>query len=885
MNDIEDVINPTPTSEESKKISAIDRDTVHKICSGQVVLNLATAVKELVENAIDAGATVVEVKLKEQGADLVEVSDNGTGVEEQNFEGLTAKYHTSKLKEFSDLACIETFGFRGEALSSLCALSDMVIVTRHETAPHGTKLELDHRGGIKKRSPIARAVGTTVSLSNLFSTLPVRKKEFQKNIKREFIKMCQILQAYCLVSVGVRIICSNQNKKGAKSVIMSTQGTGSVLDNVTTVFGPKQSSELVQLKQAISSSGKIMDLNQDDFDDSLSLTQEEVDNLNLSRYTIEGYISSCAHGSGRSSKDRQFFFVNSRPCEPKAIIKMVNETYHKYNVNQSPFVYLNLKMSRSDVDVNLTPDKRQILVNNEKILLLALKKSLMKTYGTIPSTFKMQNLDVSTNTRLLNISIHSKDGGDGDSSGNESMEVSNPRRLLSAFSNKNIPAGKGNTVNTPAKAEKRKREGDDCSTPKMSNFISVTPKLQSNEISNVELAEENVEMVPKIAKIMSGEDYDTEAADEKQYTVKVLNPSEIVGSSTPKASHSSEDTVHLIRCRNEVPDDETPKLKFETISDADPTVVHTRDQMVPKAGPMLEPAVLSPKKESIIVDQIPVKIEVDQSSFTEDSFRAIGKRSLDIDLSTLKALIAEEQKLLQEETSVRNTSLSRLKFKSKINPSANRSAENELQTEISKDKFARMEIIGQFNLGFIIARLEQDLFIIDQHATDEKYNFEDLQRTTVLQNQKLVVPQQLEMTAVNEMILMDNLEIFEMNGFKFEIDGSAEPTMKVKLVAKPFSKNWEFGKEDIDELIFMLQDAPNTVCRPSRVRAMFASRACRKSVMIGKALSKLEMRRLVNHMGEIEQPWNCPHGRPTMRHLVNLSMLQQAEMDNLEDDE
>lgn len=86
---------------------------------------------------------------------------------------------------------------------------------------------------------------------------------------------------------------------------------------------------------------------------------------------------------------------------------------------------------------------------------------------------------------------------------------------------------------------------------------------------------------------------------------------------------------------------------------------------------------------------------------------------------------------------------------------------------------------------------------------------------------------------------------------------SASATKKVRLLGKPYSKNWEFGKEDIDELIFMLQDAPEgTICRPSRIRAMFASRACRKSVMIGKALHRsTTMRRLITQMGEIEQPW------------------------------
>ncbi|KAK1882033.1 Mismatch repair endonuclease PMS2 [Dissostichus eleginoides] len=90
------------TSEPAGAIKAIDKQSVHQICSGQVVLTLATAVKELVENSIDAGATNVDVRLKECGAELVEVSDNGKGVDEANFEGLTLKHHTSKLKDFSD---------------------------------------------------------------------------------------------------------------------------------------------------------------------------------------------------------------------------------------------------------------------------------------------------------------------------------------------------------------------------------------------------------------------------------------------------------------------------------------------------------------------------------------------------------------------------------------------------------------------------------------------------------------------------------------------------------------------------------------------------------------------------------------------------------------
>ena len=184
-------------------------------------------------------------------------------------------------------------------------------------------------------------------------------------------------------------------------------------------------------------------------------------------------------------------------------------------------------------------------------------------------------------------------------------------------------------------------------------------------------------------------------------------------------------------------------------------------------------------------------------------------------------------------------SASLLRFSAAIRPEENTNAEKELEKQISKADFRQMSIFGQFNLGFIIVGLGSDIFIVDQHATDEKYNFETLQATTVINCQRMVTPQRLELTAANENVLMDNLEVFEKNGFRFEVDPEAAPSHRVKLIALPISKNWTFGKEDIDELIFLLSEAPEgMVTRPSRVRAMFASRACRTSVMIGTALSK-----------------------------------------------
>ncbi|KAL1721545.1 MutL C terminal dimerization domain-containing protein [Schizophyllum commune] len=220
------------------------------------------------------------------------------------------------------------------------------------------------------------------------------------------------------------------------------------------------------------------------------------------------------------------------------------------------------------------------------------------------------------------------------------------------------------------------------------------------------------------------------------------------------------------------------------------------------------------------------------------------------------------------------------------NTSDAESAANALARVIDKADFAKMDIVGQFNRGFIIARRRKqpesggssmdDLFIVDQHASDEKYNFETLQQTTKIESQRLLRPRPLELTAADEMIARDHLDVLRQNGFEVEDSGAGDDSdgARLRLVAQPVSKSTTFDMRDLEELIHLLQDAPGgAAVRCSKARAMFASRACRKSVMIGMPLTKGQMTAVVQHMGTMDQPWNCPHGRPTMRHLIDLANL------------
>ncbi|GLD57583.1 mismatch repair endonuclease PMS2 isoform X2 [Lates japonicus] len=854
-------------SEPAGAIKAIDKHSVHQICSGQVVLTLATAVKELVENSIDAGATNVDVRLKECGAELVEVSDNGKGVEEANFEGLTLKHHTSKLRDFSDLIHVETFGFRGEALSSLCALSDLSVVTCHESSQVGTKLVFDQKGHLVQQSPHPRQQGTTVSLQQLFYTLPVRHKEFQRNIKKEYNKMIHVLQSYCIISTGVRITCSNQNGQGKRSTVLSTSGSQSMRDNIGAIFGPKQLQSLLPFKQVSPTENIIEEYGLKDAD------------LPKQLFTITGFVSQGDHGVGRSATDRQFFFINNRPCDPLKVTKLVNEVYHMYNRHQYPFVALNIAVASECVDVNVTPDKRQIFLQEEKLLLAILKSSLINMYEAgvnkislnytpIPSTNATSASDlcqvVSSNESMpepgkamepiiqsskssLNLASLKAAFSSHHSSNSGSKSNSGPtQKTLQSFFKGSVKTPTSNpSVKSPLKPVKDLAK---CSPVGKS-------ALDGFRYGRMSCGDTDLEKDRAVSSFVST----TEAPDSQCSVPELSSPEPAIVTPSVK-----DETFEEASDNSEtVPGDQ--ELQTEPCTSNEDGSESPDAKRARKENPHF-PA--EHKSKAFL------NCSEGSSSSIVDAPVCLQRRTMPLQFS-LQELEGRIRRIQDQQKQKASEELCYRRFRAKINPGENQSAEEELKKEISKDMFKEMEIIGQFNLGFIITKLNSDIFMIDQHATDEKYNFEMLQQHTVLQGQKLIVPQKLHLTAVSENVLLENIEIFRKNGFEFLVDEEAQVMERVKLVSLPTSKNWTFGPADIEELIFMLSDSPGVMCRPSRVRQMFASRACRKSVMIGTALSVSEMKKLVVHMGEIEHPWNCPHGRPTMRHLANLDIISQ----------
>lgn len=967
-------------------IKALEGQTVHQIQSGQVIVDLCSVVKELVENSLDAEATSIEVRFKNNGLDSIEVQDNGIGVSSDNYETIALKHYTSKLNSYDDLTSLETFGFRGEALSSLCALSRFHIVTaRVDQAPKGTRLEFETSGQLKATSVVASQKGTTVTVENLFLNLPVRRRELEKNIKREYGKVLSLLQSYACISTEARISASNLMANGKKAVAFATKSASTTRENIANVFGTKALPMLVSLNLQ--------------FD--LRPGSTIGPNLEDKKVQILGHVSKPVFGEGRNAPDRQMFFVNGRPCGLPQVAKVFNEVYKSYNVSQSPFIFANMLLDTNAYDVNASPDKRTIMLHDQSVLLESLRASLTELFEkqdqTVPLTQKsMPNMSASKQPSLLcdsskkyipNLSApgHVQEASQSSTAddGEEAQNDLNPRngtaklletkqklikpskehhqglepdghnhprsltRLQSSVGkNTMVPAGTSYEIlaEQPVRADSGRVESSvssessedsekepDRRLPQPNSkplhgavpnaFERMRPRRQSPEVATITIGSKTMSTVlggsifkkrnarpdspPLLSATVFQENESSHPSAEVSQRMQAFAAS---GSgilkasggtqtkrytSRPQLDDSGEFEVESVKASPSAPSNEkgaTENSSESALAEADKND-HQHgtsaedaesdedyvDEDEKKAREDAKVAELIRHAEE--TESVPT---IDKKGRAQLNLKGTGNRDPTTELIQLMNTSIQSigHQLADLESTLRIITANAESLNSPAAPLDTIPPEDRLTLTISKDDFASMHIIGQFNLGFILAmRAGIDIFIIDQHASDEKYNFERLQASTVVQNQRLVHPRRLELTAVDEEIILENNETLLKNGFHVEIDQSgSEPVgQRCKLLSLPISKEITFDTSDLEELIALLADSPPTssssthVPRPSKVRRMFAMRACRSSIMIGKTLTMRQMQGVLKHMGEIDKPWNCPHGRPTMRHLCGLS--------------
>ncbi|CAL1379572.1 unnamed protein product [Linum trigynum] len=882
----------------SQAIKPINKGVVHRICAGQVILDLSSAVKELVENSLDAGATSIEICLKEYGEERFQVIDNGCGISPDNYKVVALKHHTSKMTNFTDLQSLTTYGFRGEAISSLCALADVTIETRTKNETIAAHLSFDHSGVLIGERKTARQVGTTVTVTKLFSNLPVRSKEFKRNIRKEYGKLISLLNAYALIAKGVRFVCSNTTAKNAKSVVLKTQGSDSWKDNITTVLGVK----IFCCLQPVNI----------DMPDGCK---------------VDGFVSKPGQGSGRNLGDRQYIFVNSRPVDIPKVNKLVNELYKAANSKQYPIVIMNFSLPTKECDVNVTPDKRKVFLSAETSILLALREGLNQIYSPTSACYTVNNFG--DNTKVpdsIKLSCSERkppflanQGSSADHTGNMEIHVDGHGTEGSS------PLDGVETEPGPYDISKRligsvdeefAMKGYSLGMHRLKNSDLSSKSTKDTSRLNVEMNQNSSSASGVIEKVFHNKDCSVPLStvqstlnkfvtvNKRKYEDICPAVSEIpllreqIGQSTPKKGNSGicgKDKCLCLShsqsgCTDKLSENETSKnLTAVKLSDS---LLFGRSASDDKGrkdagveGNTLFTVEASGGVSNAMVDTPVLPSSNKKCSTVRFSFQDMKAKRKQI-LSRLKShSCATDSYKIKSHRSYAAATLEVSQCDDEERKSkALAAATTELDRLFKKDDFGRMKVIGQFNLGFIIGKLDQDLFIVDQHAADEKYNFERLCQSTILNQQPLLRALRLELTAEEEEVAAMNMGIIRRNGFSLEEDPNAPPGFRFQLNAVPFSKNITFGVEDVKDLISTLADSEGSVISsykmdtidsvcPLRVRTMLASRACRSSVMIGDPLGRNEMRKIVEHLAGLKSPWNCPHGRPTMRHLVDLTSI------------
>ncbi len=1042
-----------------------------------------------------------EVRFKNQGLDSIEVQDNGAGIASHNYESIALKHHTSKLSSYDDLSELQTFGFRGEALSSLCALSRFTVVTcTQEEVPRANKLEFETSGKLKSTSVVSGQRGTTVVVEDLFRNLPVRRRELERNIKREWGKVINLLNQYACVQTGVKFTVSQQPTKGKRMILFSTKGNPTTRDNIINVFGVKTMNALIAMDLKLELLPTTGPLNKG---------KARADG-NATEVRVLGHVSRPTHGEGRQTPDRQMFYVNGRPCGLPQFAKVFNEVYRSYNASQAPFIFADIQLDTHLYDVNVSPDKRTILLHDQGQMLDNLRESLIELFETQDVTIPVSHTPALKQTPFkpsasgrsaTPTSAQANSRAATVESRRESERSSPLRQKQPVEDDEEVSDDDDDDREDASDAEEDSRARTRTKVPPKpaSSMKSVTilsrwlakspnPKTQQQAESTPD------ETSPPISAATEGShsQEDVEVAEEQP-------PGEDAAEEPSQAEHSPDDSTNPNNhppTDSEEPDFPEPSAKPEppvpailspskpppskaialtspvrpfkrstqevaTITIGDHTVTNlignpakrarvdevskpagTAAAVVGKGGKKGAPLPSFGGRLSQlfsasaraggggVVDAVETVAEEEEEDVEEDEDEDMGVGDEDEEVETdgedeemgvgdgnidgemgagededadeemgaaddedeglfvsqtgeepatkqippvqtgdeespsnpdtpLESVehspschshnaaededyVDEEEKKAREDEKVQemidaaeaaaapteegekrsqlfvkgrskrkdmtlnlvqHTKTSTDEIHQRIaalttrlpppsQAASNKSAdglesadaEEKLSLKISKADFAKMRIVGQFNLGFVLAVREaapdtdedDELFIIDQHASDEKYNFERLQATTTVQSQRLVQPKTLDLTALEEEIILEHLPALERNGFVAQVDTSgARPVgSRVQLLSLPLSRETTFSVADLEELIFLLADNPTssatTIPRPSRVRKMFAMRACRSSIMIGRALSRRQMEKVVRHMGEMEKPWNCPHGRPTMRHLCGL---------------
>jgi DNA mismatch repair protein MutL len=821
-------------------IVLLDDLTINKIAAGEVIERPASVVKEMIENSIDAGAKNITVEIKNGGISLIKITDDGSGISEDDMEIAFERHATSKIRTADDLLEVRSMGFRGEALASIAAISRVEMISKKEDEKTAHKIVVEG-GKTVEFTEAARSIGTTITVENLFYNTPVRYKFLKKDYTEAgYIEDAVTRVALVNKNVAIKLISNGKT-------VVQTNGNGDLKTVIYSIYGKDVAAEI-----------------------------NEVD------YEYEGIKISGVVGKpviARANRSNQLFFLNGRYIKDKNLTAAADQSYKGIiPVGRYGFLVLNLDMDPKLVDVNVHPAKLEVRFEEEskvfKAVYHAIKSSLAKSElvenvekeneeTTISNDNSNTEVSISESSESYNTTKHSDD---------------KKTRFAGLFSK---------IIKEPEETE------EELSNNHLEEIFKYRQSLkEKSDITDINVDENSRKAQEYINKYKA-----TKTNEEQEEILKTINDDEVSKKVNLGNTIISSETKELdISDSNNIAKDSTTVMNSTKMSQIEPTQIVNINEKVEENNeiPSVE------KTEEIEnVTEYKEEIKPIQETLTENDFSKIAEKLIEakigsdntqtIDTAKVREAVKEnfestpefdemyKKTFGVEPFAVRKEKEQEKKEQEKINISNEFAyADNEGNMTVFEDNKneypeIKYKFIGIVFNTYIIIEIKDEMYIIDQHAAHERILYEKVKSNYYSEEQKdeqmLLLPDVITLTHKEMDIAKENIEMFARAGFSFEEFG--ENT--VKLMSVP-SMCEEMNTKQLFLDILDEMDTVAVTARQEKEDKFIATVACKAAVKGKMKLDEKEVKALMKKLLDLPNPFTCPHGRPTAIKMTNYDL-------------
>lgn len=751
-----------------RKIAVLDQNTIDKIAAGEVVERPSSVVKELVENAIDAGATAVTVEITDGGKKLIRITDNGAGIEADQIPLAFLRHATSKIEKVEDLEQIASLGFRGEALSSIAAVSQVELITKTPSAVSGSRYIIE--GGVEHSlEELGAPEGTTFLVRNLFYNTPARSKFLKSDMtEANYIHTLMEQLALSHPEISFKYIQNRQVK-------LHSSGNYSVKDVIYSVYGR---------------------------DITKALLDAEFENDFMK---ITGFVGKPEIARGNRSFEN--YYINGRYVKNNIITKAIESAYKGFLMQHKfPFVSLQMQMEGNDLDVNVHPAKREVRFAREQEVYEAV-------YDTVRKALMGREM-------IPKVTL-------GKSEPVKKEEPVKPSSVPEPFEKKRREQLCGHAekeIKETGISGDRAYAGAGAFVPEKTKSWMERPAYQSTvKESSVSYSASHTTETKKPQVFSASEE------DLFQGTLREKQEEELkreTETKLPAEENRELKNTGRSQMKNTVPvSQNTNQKKEHWISEKEK----------PESGDFLsEPAEIthtsdSPEKTAQNLETV-ISVETEPGISAAES----DQNSHEMAEQEPRQLELFEEKLLAPESR------------------------------------ERIRLVGQIFDTYWLAQFGDNFYIIDQHAAHEKVYYERLVksfREKTVDSQYLNPPLIVTLNLQEENILKENQKYFSQFGFEIEEFGGKE----YRISAVPATL-YGFSEEAL--FLEMLDQLSGSGEKDAL--DIFASRlatmACKAAVKGNHAMSAKEAEKLIDELLTLDNPYHCPHGRPTIISMTRTEL-------------